>query len=213
MAVSLLLWGHGTVRKLLALHRRAVCALIQGLSAAGGGCTFPDQRLALRSEGGGSEPGCAAGSEPRPRHPGVSDPPKRKSKHLFFRQPQSSFFFFKSTRKGFSKFSRIRLALLCGVITATSLGTKGPTTSIPSIRSCRFQHLFRDEIDAMSEMKHCLTAPQHNSPRPSVGLHPPPLTTESPTTHYCTVQHHVPIDPRVCAERMPRAVLTRSVTQ
>ena len=39
----------------------------------------------------------------------------------------------------------------------------------------------------------------------------PPLTTESPTTHYCTVQHHVPIDPY--AERMPRAVLTRSVTQ
>ena len=32
---------------------------------------------------------------------------------------------------------------------------------------------------------------------------PPPLTTESPTTHYCTVQHHVPIDPY--AERMPRA--------
>ena len=31
----------------------------------------------------------------------------------------------------------------------------------------------------------------------------PPLTTESPTTHYCTVQHHVPIDPY--AERMPRA--------
>ena len=29
-----------------------------------------------------------------------------------------------------------------------------------------------------------------------------PLTTESPTTHYCTVQHHVPIDPY--AERMPR---------
>ena len=24
---------------------------------------------------------------------------------------------------------------------------------------------------------------------------PLPLTTESPTTHYCTVQHHVPIDP------------------
>ena len=38
-----------------------------------------------------------------------------------------------------------------------------------------------------------------------------PLTTESPTTHYCTVQHHVPIDPY--AERMLRAVLTRSVTQ
>jgi hypothetical protein len=36
---------------------------------------------------------------------------------------------------------------------------------------------------------------------------PPPLTTESPTTHYCTVQHHVPIDPY--AERMLRAVLTR----
>ena len=33
--------------------------------------------------------------------------------------------------------------------------------------------------------------------------HPPPLTTESPTTHYCTVQQHVPIDPY--AERMPRA--------
>ena len=32
---------------------------------------------------------------------------------------------------------------------------------------------------------------------------PFPLTTESPTTHYCTVQHHVPIDPY--AERMPRA--------
>ena len=31
----------------------------------------------------------------------------------------------------------------------------------------------------------------------------PPLTTESPTTHYCTVQHHFPIDPY--AERMPRA--------
>ena len=31
----------------------------------------------------------------------------------------------------------------------------------------------------------------------------PPLTTESPTTHSCTVQHHVPIDPY--AERMPRA--------
>ena len=30
-----------------------------------------------------------------------------------------------------------------------------------------------------------------------------PLTTESPTTHYCTVQHHVPIDPYT--ERMPRA--------
>ena len=30
-----------------------------------------------------------------------------------------------------------------------------------------------------------------------------PLTTESPTTHYCTVQHHVLIDPY--AERMPRA--------
>ena len=29
----------------------------------------------------------------------------------------------------------------------------------------------------------------------------PPLTTESPTTHYCTVQQHVPIDPY--AERMP----------
>ena len=28
----------------------------------------------------------------------------------------------------------------------------------------------------------------------------PPLTTESPTTHYCTVQNHVPIDPY--AERM-----------
>jgi hypothetical protein len=34
-------------------------------------------------------------------------------------------------------------------------------------------------------------------------LFSPPLTTESPTTHYCTVQHHVPIDPY--AERMPRA--------
>ena len=34
-------------------------------------------------------------------------------------------------------------------------------------------------------------------------LYHPPLTTESPTTHYCTVQHHVPIDPY--AERMPRA--------
>ena len=47
----------------------------------------------------------------------------------------------------------------------------------------------------------------------SLVVYCPPLTTESPTTHYCTVQHHVPIDPRVCAERMPRAVLTRSVTQ
>ena len=45
----------------------------------------------------------------------------------------------------------------------------------------------------------------------SGGRPPPPLTTESPTTHYCTVQHHVPIDPY--AERMLRAVLTRSVTQ
>ena len=34
-------------------------------------------------------------------------------------------------------------------------------------------------------------------------VRPLPLTTESPTTHYCTVQHHVPIDPY--AERMPRA--------
>ena len=37
----------------------------------------------------------------------------------------------------------------------------------------------------------------------AVRLISPPLTTESPTTHYCTVQHHVPIDPY--AERMPRA--------
>ena len=44
---------------------------------------------------------------------------------------------------------------------------------------------------------------------------PPPLTTESPTTH-TTDQHHVPIDPRA-AELMPihaaRLALTRSVTQ
>ena len=40
-------------------------------------------------------------------------------------------------------------------------------------------------------------------PSPLSVLSPPPLTTESPTTHYCTVQHHVPIDPY--AERMPRA--------
>ena len=32
---------------------------------------------------------------------------------------------------------------------------------------------------------------------------PPTHNRESPTTHYCTVQHHVPIDPY--AERMPRA--------
>ena len=44
---------------------------------------------------------------------------------------------------------------------------------------------------------------------------PPPLTTESPTTH-TTDQHHVPMDPRA-AELMPihaaRLALTRSVTQ
>ena len=37
----------------------------------------------------------------------------------------------------------------------------------------------------------------------------PPFTTESPTTHYCTVQHHVPIDPY--AERMPRADCSSNV--
>ena len=46
-------------------------------------------------------------------------------------------------------------------------------------------------------------------------IYPPPLTTESPTTH-TTDQHHVPIDPRA-AELMPihaaRLALTRSVTQ
>ena len=48
-----------------------------------------------------------------------------------------------------------------------------------------------------------------NAARRPRGAFPPPLTTESPTTHYCTVQHHVPyllltvpIDPY--AERMPR---------
>ena len=50
---------------------------------------------------------------------------------------------------------------------------------------------------------------------PSVRFTPPPLTTESPTTH-TTDQHHVPIDPRA-AELMPihaaRLALTRSVTQ
>jgi hypothetical protein len=40
----------------------------------------------------------------------------------------------------------------------------------------------------------------------------PPLTTESPTTHYCTVQHHVPIDPyaeRSNGCRVQTAVLFR----
>ena len=32
-------------------------------------------------------------------------------------------------------------------------------------------------------------------PRAMLRFTSPPLTTESPTTHYCTVQHHVPIDP------------------
>ena len=45
---------------------------------------------------------------------------------------------------------------------------------------------------------------QEEGTRAPASLHcPPTLTTESPTTHYCTVQHHVPIDPY--AERMPRA--------
>ena len=49
---------------------------------------------------------------------------------------------------------------------------------------------------------------QRDAPNISSGF--PPLTTESPTTHYCTVQHHVPIDPY--AEQMPRAALTRIYT-
>ena len=44
-----------------------------------------------------------------------------------------------------------------------------------------------------------------NAARRPRGAFPPPLTTESPTTHYCTVQHHVPIDPY--AERMPLSPL------
>ena len=46
-------------------------------------------------------------------------------------------------------------------------------------------------------------APRAQRLEAPVTFYIPPLTTESPTTHYCTVQHHVPIDPY--AERMPRA--------
>jgi len=48
------------------------------------------------------------------------------------------------------------------------------------------------------------------------GFSPPPLTTESPTTHTTDQHHVVPMDPRA-AELMPihaaRLALTRSVTQ
>ena len=42
-------------------------------------------------------------------------------------------------------------------------------------------------------------------------LYPPTHNREPYDTLLCTVQHHVPIDPY--AERMLRAVLTRSVIQ
>jgi hypothetical protein len=57
LGVSLLLWGHGTARKLLALHRRTLCALIQGLSVAGDKAYLPRPARWLVVLGGVSERG------------------------------------------------------------------------------------------------------------------------------------------------------------
>ena len=59
-----------------------------------------------------------------------------------------------------------------------------PLQALPKLLSPKFSH-FWQKIEVVT------------------GTVTPPLTTESPTTHYCTVQHHVPINPY--AERMPRA--------
>ena len=42
---------------------------------------------------------------------------------------------------------------------------------------------------------HGVSSVARRTPRLAYSFFTTPLTTESPTTHYCTVQHHVPIDP------------------
>ena len=56
---------------------------------------------------------------------------------------------------------------------------------LPKMTGC----VMRENNDAVFAAIFTLTPP-----------HSQPTATDSPTTHYCTVQHHVPIDPY--AERM-----------
>ena len=82
----------------------------------------------------------------------------------------------------------------------------------PCNRPCKHRLLPCKEERRKEAGKRVIARPHRTAPPggPEVAVRtvspespPPPLTTESPTTHYCTVQPHVPIDPY--AERMPRA--------
>ena len=85
-------------------------------------------------------------------------------------------------------------ALAASVASRFELGADGVGAARPGARGSR-----------VTASRYALGAEGGGAARPGAYMCPPRncARTESPTTHYCTVQHHVPIAPY--AERMPRA--------
>jgi len=73
--------------------------------------------------------------------------------------------------------------------------TDNPRTNAVDRRSTPSARADRQEPLPMLRCPGCRVFPDHPDLNLALVQYPPPLTTESPTTHYCTVQNHVPIDP------------------